>query len=32
VEMEIPNVGVFYIRNRVAGVKFSDYLVSDTRV
>ena len=30
--MEIPNVGIFYIRNKVAGVKFNDYLISDTRV
>jgi hypothetical protein len=32
VEMEIPNIGVFYIRNKVAGVKFNDYLINDTRV
>jgi hypothetical protein len=30
--MEIPNIGVFYIRNKVAGVKFNDYLINDTRV
>jgi hypothetical protein len=30
--MEIPNVGVFFIRNHVAAIRFNDYLVNDTRV
>lgn len=30
--MEIPNVGIFFIRNKVAAIKFNDYLVNDTRV
>jgi hypothetical protein len=30
--MEIPNIGILYIRNKVAAIKYNDYLVTETRV
>ena len=29
--MEIPNVGVFRVRNGIAAVTFSEYLLQDTK-
>lgn len=31
-EMEIPNIGVFYVRNKIAAVRFNDYLIHETKL